>query len=141
MALDLTLAMPGTAQHWTSKSALVRVRPQSRHTEDDWRSVRSLNQHLVLKCEGGECCGGNHMSALSKREKQAFFMTVMGLSVRRIAAEMGVKYKTAETHRHGALVKLDLKGAVEAVHYAVLHGYLSASAEALCPQGDVPDRG
>lgn len=72
-------------------------------------------------CASGD---GNPLSALSAREREAFFLMICGFTIREICAAMSIRPKTAENYRFKVLYKLDAKNAVEAVHYAVRHGLL-----------------
>lgn len=64
--------------------------------------------------------------ALTRREQQAFFLVLEGLSVKQMGAEMSVSRKTAENHRSRMMERLGLHNAVEAVRFAVRYGILHA---------------
>lgn len=79
---------------------------------------------LRMNPSGGACCGGSHLRMLSPREREAFLHIVAGRTIREISVEMSIRPKTAENYRQRVLEKLGVRCAVEAVHYAVRHGFL-----------------
>lgn len=69
---------------------------------------------------------GAHLSGLSPRERETFFLIVEGKTIQEAARSMNIRRKTAENYRCRVLTKLCARNAVEAVHYAVRHGMLVA---------------
>jgi len=62
--------------------------------------------------------------ALSEREALVLRLIASGYSNKEIAAQMTVSVKTVEAHKANAMRKLDLKGRIDIVKYAVLQGWL-----------------
>ncbi len=61
--------------------------------------------------------GGNNFQQLTKREKQIAELLAQGMSVKAIAAELNLSYKTVHVHRANALNKLGVKNTVELAKY------------------------
>jgi DNA-binding NarL/FixJ family response regulator len=61
---------------------------------------------------------------LTERETQVLRLIASGYSNKEIAAQMALSVKTVETHKANAMRKLDLKGRIDIVKYAVLQGWL-----------------
>ena len=62
--------------------------------------------------------GGARVERLSERELQVFQLLGAGLGTRRIAAELGLSFKTVETHRQNIKHKLGLSDATSVVRAA-----------------------
>lgn len=60
------------------------------------------------------------LGQLSNRELQIYQMLGSGLSTRDIAAQLGVSFKTVETHRENIKRKLDLADAAQLIHHATI---------------------
>jgi DNA-binding NarL/FixJ family response regulator len=62
--------------------------------------------------------------AVSEREKQVLRMMAVGHSNKEIAAALGITVKTVEVHKANAMRKLRLRGRIDVVRFAILHGWL-----------------
>jgi two-component system response regulator NreC len=62
--------------------------------------------------------------SVSDREKQVLHMMAVGHSNKEIAESMGITIKTVEVHKANAMRKLQLRGRIDVVRYAILHGWL-----------------
>jgi DNA-binding CsgD family transcriptional regulator len=84
----------------------------------------------MLRPSPDGCSSRTHqLHALSPRERQAFFHVVAGKTIKEIAKEMSVRRKTAENYRAKVLAKVNVRNAVEAVHFAVIHGLLVSDSQ------------
>jgi two-component system, NarL family, response regulator NreC len=61
---------------------------------------------------------------VSDREKQVLRMMAVGHSNKEIAEAMAITVKTVEVHKANAMRKLRLRGRIDVVRYAILHGWL-----------------
>jgi len=61
---------------------------------------------------------------ISERESSVLRLMAIGHSNKEIAAELDIAVKTVEVHKANAMRKLDLKGRIDVVRYAVLNGWL-----------------
>ena len=68
--------------------------------------------------------GGRRAPAVSEREKQVLRMMAIGHSNKEIAEALGISIKTVEVHKANAMRKLRLRGRIDVVRYAILHGWL-----------------
>jgi DNA-binding NarL/FixJ family response regulator len=62
--------------------------------------------------------------AVSEREKHVLRMMAVGHSNKEIAQALGITIKTVEVHKANAMRKLRLRGRIDVVRYAILHGWL-----------------
>ena len=62
--------------------------------------------------------------SVSDREKQVLRMMAVGHSNKEIAEALGITIKTVEVHKSNAMRKLGLRGRIDVVRYAILHGWL-----------------
>ena len=62
--------------------------------------------------------------SVSEREKQVLRMMAVGHSNKEIAEALGITIKTVEVHKANAMRKLQLRGRIDVVRYAILHGWL-----------------
>jgi DNA-binding NarL/FixJ family response regulator len=62
--------------------------------------------------------------ALSERESEVLRRMAWGLSNKEIAAQLDVSVKTVEVHKAHAMKKLNLRGRIDIVRYALLQGWL-----------------
>jgi DNA-binding NarL/FixJ family response regulator len=60
----------------------------------------------------------------TERESQVLRLMAVGHSNKEIADQMGITVKTVEVHKANAMRKLGLRGRIDVVRYAVLHGWL-----------------
>jgi DNA-binding NarL/FixJ family response regulator len=71
--------------------------------------------------------GGNARkpgAGLSDREAEVLRLIASGYSNKEIAAQLTLSVKTVEAHKANAMRKLDLRGRIDIVKYAVLQGWL-----------------
>jgi DNA-binding NarL/FixJ family response regulator len=61
---------------------------------------------------------------VSEREKQVLRMMAVGHSNKEIAQALDITVKTVEVHKANAMRKLRLRGRVDVVRFAILHGWL-----------------
>jgi DNA-binding CsgD family transcriptional regulator len=59
---------------------------------------------------------------LSKRERQVLVLIVAGKSSKQIAAELGISFKTAVTHRASIMAKMGVHEIASVVREAIRHG-------------------
>lgn len=62
--------------------------------------------------------------AVSEREKAVLRMMAVGHSNKEIASELNISIKTVEVHKANAMRKLGLRGRIDVVRFAILHGWL-----------------
>ena len=62
--------------------------------------------------------------SVSEREKQVLRMMAVGHSNKEIGEALGITIKTVEVHKANAMRKLQLRGRIDVVRYAILHGWL-----------------
>jgi DNA-binding NarL/FixJ family response regulator len=67
---------------------------------------------------------GRRSPMVSDREKQVLRMMAVGHSNKEIAQTLGITIKTVEVHKANAMRKLRLRGRIDVVRYAILHGWL-----------------
>jgi DNA-binding NarL/FixJ family response regulator len=63
-------------------------------------------------------------SALTSREAEVLRQVSQGYSNKELAARLGVSIKTIEVHKANAMRKLDLRGRIELLRYALQQGWL-----------------
>lgn len=68
------------------------------------------------------------LSPLSPRERESFRLLVRGYSSPRLARELGISVKTAETHRTHIFKKLRVRGIVDLIRFAARHGLIDAAS-------------
>jgi DNA-binding NarL/FixJ family response regulator len=66
-------------------------------------------------------------AALSDREAEVLRRIAAGYSNKEIAARLALSVKTVEAHKANAMRKLDLKGRIDIVKYAILQGWLHSA--------------
>lgn len=64
------------------------------------------------------------VSALTDREAQVLRLIAAGYGNKEIAAKLSLSTKTVDAHKTNAMRKLDLRGRIDIVKYAVLQGWL-----------------
>jgi two-component system, NarL family, response regulator NreC len=67
---------------------------------------------------------GPRPATISEREKEVLRMMAIGHSNKAIAADLNISIKTVEVHKANAMRKLALRGRIDVVRYAILHGWL-----------------
>jgi DNA-binding NarL/FixJ family response regulator len=80
------------------------------------RGIAALLLHKIVGANAKTAT--EHLQQLTDRELHVLNLLGMGLSTREIAAELGVSFKTVETHRENIKHKLGLQGAAALIHYA-----------------------
>lgn len=63
-------------------------------------------------------------SGPSEREKDVLRLIALGYSNKEIAADMSLSVKTIEVHKANAMRKLNMRGRIDIVQFAVLQGWL-----------------
>jgi len=85
------------------------------------KQLRSALQHCGAKAAGS----AQGQQSLSKREKQVLGLIVEGKTSKEIAAELGISFKTAVTHRASIMGKLDVHEIASMVREAIRRGLVS----------------
>jgi DNA-binding NarL/FixJ family response regulator len=62
--------------------------------------------------------------SVSDRERDVLRMMAIGHSNKEIAGELGISVKTVEVHKANGMRKLGLRGRIDVVRFAILHGWL-----------------
>jgi DNA-binding NarL/FixJ family response regulator len=63
-------------------------------------------------------------SALSPREVEVLRLISWGYTNKEIASQLGLSVKTVEAHKANGMRKLGMRGRIDVVRYALLHGWL-----------------
>lgn len=71
--------------------------------------------------EEGWILGSQALESLSPRQRDVLTAMARGLSVKEIAAELGLSTKTIETHRAALLARTGLRNVVGLILFAVHH--------------------
>jgi DNA-binding NarL/FixJ family response regulator len=107
------------------------VLKQSRSTEL-LKAVRAgacggqyLDANLARRPVASEMRGEPRQPFVSEREKAVLRMMAVGHSNKEIAAELNISIKTVEVHKANAMRKLGLRGRIDVVRFAILHGWLN----------------
>jgi two-component system response regulator NreC len=66
----------------------------------------------------------SRLPSVSEREKHVLRMMAIGHSNKEIAAELDISIRTVEVHKANAMRKLKLRGRIDVVRFAILHGWL-----------------
>ena len=77
-----------------------------------------------VRLQHGPSTDGRRSPAVSDREKHVLRMMAVGHSNKEIAEALGITVKTVEVHKANAMRKLKLRGRIDVVKYAGLHGWL-----------------
>jgi len=67
---------------------------------------------------------GHSRPPITEREASVLRLMAIGHSNKEIASELDIAVKTVEVHKANAMRKLDLRGRIDVVRYAVLNGWL-----------------
>ena len=107
------------------------VLKQSRSTEllNAVRAVAAGGQYLDAlltrrASEDEEAKFSSRPTTISDREKEVLRMMAVGHSNKGIAADLNISIKTVEVHKANAMRKLGLRGRIDVVRFAILHGWL-----------------
>ena len=84
----------------------------------------SIDGHSVKALAPGTPVEGQSQSfdQLSKRERQVLALIVAGKSSKQIAAELGISFKTAVTHRASIMSKMEVHEIASVVREAIRRG-------------------
>ena len=72
----------------------------------------------------GAARGGTLLNQPSERENEVLRLIALGYSNKEIAARMSLSIKTIEVHKANAMRKLNMRGRIDIVKFAVLQGWL-----------------
>lgn len=67
--------------------------------------------------------------SITEREKEVLRLAALGFKNKEIAAELGLKVKTVETHRFNIMNKLALRNISEMIRYAIVKGIIPIEVE------------
>jgi len=85
---------------------------------------------LLLRAYRGQDPGARHEPAhpatLTSREREVLQLIAEGRSTKQVAYELGVSFKTADTHRTNLMRKLNLHSVSEIVRYAIRNKLVEA---------------
>jgi len=76
---------------------------------------------FIARAGGG---AGKHVATLTDRETQVLRLIAAGYGNKEIGAQLTLSAKTVDAHKTNAMRKLDLRGRIDIVKYAVLQGWL-----------------
>lgn len=79
---------------------------------------------FIARAGGG---AGKHVATLTERETQVLRLIAAGYGNKEIGAQLTLSAKTVDAHKTNAMRKLDLRGRIDIVKYAVLQGWLDQS--------------
>lgn len=68
--------------------------------------------------------GARPQNELSEREEEVLRMIAWGYSNKEIAARLDISVKTVEAHKANAMRKLDMRGRIDIVRFAMLQGWM-----------------
>ena len=103
-----------------------RVQRTGQHAMRESARLRQRSHTVRVALQNSD--GHNHKPALtdhnglSKRERQVLSLIVAGKSSKQIAAELGISFKTAVTHRASLMSKLQVHEVASVVRVAILRG-------------------
>lgn len=86
-----------------------------------------IDSALVEQSAHGNAQGlenGRPAPTVSEREKQVLRMMAIGHSNKEIATDLDISIRTVEVHKANAMRKLKLRGRIDVVRFAILHGWL-----------------
>ena len=63
--------------------------------------------------------------SLTERERQVLVLIAQGLSTKKAAVQLGISYKTADSHRSRILEKLGVHETASMVRYAIRAGLIA----------------
>jgi two-component system response regulator NreC len=89
------------------------------HRGGKYLSPGALQQVVTHYLEGGERPGTTRYDTLSSREREIFKLLADGLSVKEIAARLGVSVKTVDVHKYNLMRKLDIHDRAGLIKYAI----------------------
>ena len=84
--------------------------------------LRRQSQRIRSALQNGAAKSPPAVNTLSKREHQVLTLIVAGKSSKEIAAELGISFKTAVTHRASIMSKMDVHEIASVVREAIRRG-------------------
>jgi len=84
----------------------------------------SLTARMTARLLGRAGKVSQPTATLSERESEVLRLIASGYSNKEIAGRLSLSVKTVEAHKANAMRKLDLRGRIDIVKYAVLQGWL-----------------
>jgi two-component system, NarL family, response regulator NreC len=84
----------------------------------------SLTERLTAGFLARDTRNPHAAAAISDRESEVLQLIARGYSNKEIASRLDLSVKTVEAHKANAMRKLDLKGRIDIVKYAMLRGWL-----------------
>lgn len=89
------------------------------HRGGKYLSPGALQQVVTHYLEGHERPATTRYDTLSAREREIFKLLADGLSVKEIAARLGVSVKTVDVHKYNLMRKLDIHDRAGLIKYAI----------------------
>jgi DNA-binding NarL/FixJ family response regulator len=89
------------------------------HRGGKYLSPGALQQVVTHYLEGHERPATTRYDTLSAREREIFKLLADGLSVKEIAARLGVSVKTVDVHKYNLMRKLDIHDLAGLIKYAI----------------------
>jgi DNA-binding NarL/FixJ family response regulator len=89
-----------------------------------------LDSSLTEKVMGGflsRSLRGDRRSEVSDREMEVLRLIALGYSNKEIGTRLELSVKTVEAHKANAMRKLNMRGRIDIVRYAILQGWLEDS--------------
>ena len=84
----------------------------------------TLTARVTAGFVGGRGVGARPVGELTERETQVLRLIAAGYAHKDIAAQLSLSVKTVDAHKVNAMRKLDLKGRIDIIKYAVLQNWL-----------------
>ena len=98
------------------------------------RTVGSGNAYLDASLTGkvmgglvGRGLRGNKKKEVSDRELEVLRLIALGYSNKEIASQLDLSVKTIEAHKANAMKKMNMRGRIDIVRYAILQGWMEDS--------------
>lgn len=101
------------------KDLISAVHALSQHTVFFTSKIASVVLADYLNARRALRKGESASHALSPREREILQLLAEGKSNKEVAGILNISVKTAETHRHRIMQKLELNSIVDLVHYAI----------------------
>jgi two-component system response regulator NreC len=78
----------------------------------------------VMSTYAGRGLRGEKKHDVTEREMEVLRLIALGYTNKEIAAQLGLSVKTIEAHKANAMRKMNMRGRIDIVRYAVLRGWL-----------------
>lgn len=88
---------------------------------DNWFTQR-VTQKLARKLEEPAAVGRDRLERLTPRESEILLLIGQGFENAEIARMLGISKRTVEAHARQIYAKLEVKGRLQAIRYALEHG-------------------